>query len=157
VIALNFDLATVRAKLGDKRFRRAEGYAERGAVRIIALEDGRVSAMVTGEGGDVYGVEIDEACEGLCSCPDFHETRACKHLGAVALVADGLDPGQARRLTGRFSRLRDALAFEDEASLAAIILRLARTVPGVFEALETQDGEDMANRGLKDDAGVIFT
>jgi uncharacterized Zn finger protein len=137
--ALRFDMDALRERLGDKRFKRAEGYAERGWVRIIAVENRRVAAMVTGERGDIYSVEADEAGDGLCTCPDFAETRACKHMGALALVAEGLEPTQTRLLNGRFARLRDTLALEDAGALAEIILSLARRVPGVLEAMEGED------------------
>ena len=139
--ALRFDMDALRERLGEKRFKRAEGYAERGWVRVIAVENRRVSALVTGERGDVYGVEADESGDGLCTCPDFADTRACKHMGAVALTAEGLEPTQTRLLTGRFARLRDTLAFEDAGALTEIILNLAKRVPGVLEALEGADDE----------------
>jgi len=137
--ALHFDMAVLQERLGEKRFKRAEGYAERGWVRIIAVENRRVTAMVTGERGDVYSVEADETGDGLCTCPDFAETRACKHMGALALVAEGLEPTQTRLLNGRFARLREALAFEDAGALAEMILGLAKRVPGVLEALEGEE------------------
>jgi uncharacterized Zn finger protein len=140
--ALRFDVDTLSDRLGEKRFNRAKGYAERGWVRIIAVENRRVSALVTGERGDVYGVEVEETGDGLCTCPDFGETQACKHLGAVALVADGLEPTQTRLLNGRFARLRETLAFEDAEGLMQVILSLAKRVPGVLEALEGGDGDD---------------
>ena len=136
---LQFDMDALKERLGEKRFKRAEGYAERGWVRIIAVENRRVSALVTGERGDVYGVEADESGDGLCTCPDFAETRACKHMGAVALTAEGLEPTQTRLLNGRFARLRETLSFEDADALAEIILGLAKRVPGVLEALEGDD------------------
>ena len=137
--ALHFDMAVLQERLGEKRFKRAEGYAERGWVRVIAVENRRVTAMVTGERGDVYSVEADETGDGLCTCPDFAETRACKHMGALALVAEGLEPTQTRLLNGRFARLREALAFEDAGALAEMILGLAKRVPGVLEALEGEE------------------
>ena len=135
---LHFDLDALRERLGDKRFKRAESYAEQGRVRIIVVEDRRASALVTGEGGDVYGVEADESGDGLCTCPDFAETRACKHVGALALAAEGLDHQQARHLSASFVRVRDALAFEDAAALSEMILSLAKQVPGVIEALDRE-------------------
>jgi uncharacterized Zn finger protein len=137
--ALSFDLERVRERLGEKRFKRAQGYAERGWVRIVSVESGRVSAFVTGERGDIYGVEVDQSGDGVCSCPDYQETQACKHLGALALAADGLQVTEARLVSGRFARLKEALAFEDASALAGMILRLARSVPGVLEALEDQE------------------
>jgi uncharacterized Zn finger protein len=139
--ALRFDTDALRERLGEKRFKRAEGYAERGWARIIAVESRRVSALVTGERGDVYGVEVDEGGDGLCTCPDFADTRACKHMGAVALTANGLEPTQTRLLNGRFARLRDTLAFEDAGALTEIVLNLAKRVPGVLEALEGEEDD----------------
>ena len=142
--ALRFDLEALRERLGEKRFLRAESYADRGMVRLLAIEDRRVSALVSGETGAVYRVELSESGEGWCACPDFAETSACKHLGATALTASGIDPAAARRLNGRLARIREALAFEDTRALTEVIVRLAREVPGVLEALEPEPGAEGA-------------
>lgn len=154
---LRFDLDALRDALGEKRFRRAEAYAEGGRVRIMALEHGRVSAQVTGERGDVYGVEMEESGAGTCNCPDFGETGACKHLGALALAAEGLEAAQIRALTERFARLREALIFEDPKALTGLILTLAKRVPGVIEALEQSTGGTAGGAVTESDAAVIFT
>jgi len=154
---MHFDLDALREALGEKRFRRAEAYADGGRVRIMALEAGRVAAQVTGERGDVYGVEVEESGAGACTCPDFAETGTCKHVGALALCAEGLEPAQIRVLTERFVRLREALRFEDQEALTALILDLAKRIPGVLEALEMANGAAGAALGSESDAAVIFT
>lgn len=144
VSPLRFDLARLEERLGERRFRRAESYAERGYVRLIAIESRTVCALVSGESGSTYAVELDEDGAGACTCPDFGETTACKHLGAVALIADGLDLASARTLNGRIARLKDSLAFEDAEGLRRLIVALAKRTPGVLEALEGE-GEDGAD------------
>ncbi len=134
---LHLDREALLERLGERRYRRAEAYAASGAVRILAVENRRLAAFVAGEGGGVYAVEANENGEGTCTCPDFAETSACKHLGAVAMEADGLDPAAVRGPGGRLTRLREILAFETAEGLARLIERLAVTIPGVLEALES--------------------
>ncbi len=124
------------ARLGDKRARRALSYFEQGLAEIVSFEDGRALAIVTGETGALYSVEVRGDGEGECNCPDFPLERTCKHIGATALTADELDLREARALDGRLSALRDALISEPREALVARLMDLARHVPHVAAALE---------------------
>lgn len=133
---LRFDIDSLMDRLGDKRARRAQNYFNNGWVQVVAVEDGRALAIVTGETGRLYSVEVREDGEGECSCPDFPLERTCKHIGATALTADALGPRDLRRLDGRLSTLRDALAAEPREALVTRLMDLARHLPGAAELLE---------------------
>ncbi len=133
---LRFDIDALMARLGEKRARRAHAYFERNLVSLIAIEDDRLIALVTGETGALYSVEVRGDGEGECTCPDFPIERTCKHIGASALAADALNPREARALSGRLSHLRQALESEDREALIQRIMDLARLTPGAMGALE---------------------
>ena len=134
--ALRFDIDGLMDRLGDKRARRAQNYFNNGWVRIVAIEDARALAIVTGETGKLYSVEVRDDGEGECTCPDFPLERTCKHIGATALAADALTPSRVRDLDGRLSALRDALAAEPREALVMRLMDLARNLPGAAESLE---------------------
>lgn len=133
---LRFDIDGLMDRLGEKRARRAQNYFNSGWVRIVAIEDARALAIVTGETGKLYSVEVRDDGEGECTCPDFPLERTCKHIGATALAADALTPSRARELDGRLSLLRDTLAAEPREALVMRLMDLARNLPGAAESLE---------------------
>jgi len=137
---LRFDIDGLMVRLGDKRARRAQTYFDNGWARVVAIEDGRALAIVTGETGRRYAVEVRDDGEGECTCPDFPMERTCKHIGATALAADALGLREVRALDGRLSRLRDALAGESREALVTQLMDLARNVPGAVELLEGEEG-----------------
>ena len=136
---LRFDIDGLMDRLGEKRARRAQNYFNNGWVEVIAVEDERALAIVTGETGKLYAVEVRDDGEGECTCPDFPLERTCKHIGATALAADALAPRDLRRLDGRLSRLRDALAGESREALVGRVMDLARGLPGALKALEGEE------------------
>jgi uncharacterized Zn finger protein len=136
---LRFDIDGLMDRLGDKRARRAQNYFNNGWVRVVAIEDGRALAVVTGETGRLYSVEVREDGEGECTCPDFPLERTCKHIGATALTADALGPREVRALDGRLSTLRDALAAEPREALVARLMDLARHLPSAAEMIEGEE------------------
>lgn len=142
--ALRFDIDALMTRLGEKRARRAHAYYDQGQVRLVAIEDGRAIAIVTGETGRLYATEVRDDGEGECSCPDFPAERTCKHIGATALAADGLGILDRRRLDGRLSNLRDVLAVEPREALVGRLMDLARRLPGVAEQLEGEAEADSA-------------
>lgn len=135
-----FDIDGLMDRLGEKRARRAQTYYDNGWVRLVAFEDARALAIVTGETGRRYAVEVRDDGEGECSCPDFPTERTCKHIGATALAADALSPREARLLDGRLSALRDVLAQEPREVLAARLMDLARNLPDAIALLEGEAG-----------------
>jgi len=140
MIPHRFDIDGLMDRLGEKRARRAQNYFNNGWVRVVAIEDGRALAIVTGETGRLYSVEVREDGDGECTCPDFPLERTCKHIGATALTADALGPRDLRGLDGRLSHLRDALAAESREALIARLMDLARHLPAAAEMLEGGDG-----------------
>jgi uncharacterized Zn finger protein len=138
--ALRFDIDALMARLGEKRARRAHAYLSEDRVNLIAVEDGRLIALVTGETGKLYPVEARDDGEGECTCPDFPLERTCKHIGAVALAGEGLTLRDTRRLDGRLSNLRAALELEGREDLIQRVMDLARFTPGVIDVLEPEDG-----------------
>ena len=137
--ALRFDIDALMDRLGEKRARRAHAYLSEGRVNMLAIEDGRVIALVTGETGVLYPVEARDDGEGECTCPDFPLERTCKHIGAVALAADSLTLRDGRRLDGRLSNLRGALELESREDVIQRVMDLARFIPGVIEAFEPDE------------------
>ena len=138
---LRFDIDGLMDRLGEKRARRAQNSFNHGWVKLIAVEDGRALAVVTGETGRPYSVEVRDDGEGECTCPDFPLERTCKHIGATALAADALGPRDLRQLDGRLSTLRDSLAAEPRETLVARLMDLARALPGAAEMLEGEGEE----------------
>jgi len=140
MIVFHFDIDGLMDRLGDKRARRAQTYFNNGWVKIVAIEDGRALAIVTGETGRLYSVEVREDGEGECTCPDFPLERTCKHIGATALTADAMGPREVRSVNQRLSTLRDMLAAEPREALVVRLMDLARRLPNAAEMLE--DGEE---------------
>ncbi len=138
---LRFDIDSLMDRLGEKRARRAQNYFNSGWVRLVSIEDGRALAVVTGETGKLYSVEVRDDGEGECTCPDFPLERTCKHIGATALAADAMGPREARALDGRLSNLRDVLAAEPREALVARLMDLARHLPRAAEMLEGGEAE----------------
>ncbi len=137
--APRFDIDALMTRLGEKRARRAHAYLAEDRVNLLAIEDGRLIAIVTGETGNLYPVEARDDGDGECACPDFPLERTCKHIGAVALAGDALTLRDARKLDGRLSNLRAALELESREDVIQRVMDLARFTPGVIDALEPQD------------------
>lgn len=134
----SFDLDALRDHLPDKLFQRGEGYAEGGRVTVIGEHHGRVVAQIVGESGE-YTVEVSEAdvTDAVCSCPAFDDWGLCKHMAALALVANALDAEAADAARARLTRLEQALEMEGAEALAARLIVLAKADPEVLEALES--------------------
>lgn len=136
---LDFGATAIRSRLDNNRIRRGETYASEERVDILAIEDGEVVAIVTGEMGDHYAVTVSAAGVCHCTCPNYPEERVCKHVLAAAIVAEALDLPDIPALEGRLGQVEEGLAFESASALAALVSRLIRTVPGALEAVEGQD------------------
>jgi uncharacterized Zn finger protein len=134
----SFDLDALREHLPDKLFQRGEGYAEGGRVSVIGQHGGRVAAHIDGESGR-YTVEVNEAdvTDAVCSCPAFDDWGLCKHMAALAIVANALDAEAADQARSRLAHLERALELEGAEALAARLIALAKADPEVLEALES--------------------
>lgn len=134
----SFDLDALREHLPDKLYQRGEGYAEGGRVNVIGQHGGRVAAHIDGESGR-YTVEVNEAdvTDAVCSCPAFDDWGLCKHMAALAIVANALDTAAADDVRGRLVRLEQALELEGAEALAGRLIALAKADPEVLAALES--------------------
>jgi uncharacterized Zn finger protein len=129
-----FDTDAWRGRMDERWFESGEALAEKGAVDLVAIEDERVTAHVTGSVGDLYVVELRAPDgEGACTCLGFEKFGACKHEAAVVVAANAADLGKVR---DRMARLRDGLALDSREALVERLAELARKQPAVLAALE---------------------
>lgn len=129
-----FDTETWRERMDERWFDTGVAMAEKGDVDLVAIEDEKVTAHVTGSVGDLYVVQLwAPAGEGVCTCPGFEKFGACKHQAAVVAAANAADLSKVR---DRMARLRDGLAVDSKEALIERIAELARLQPAVLAALE---------------------
>lgn len=129
-----FDTETWRERMDERWFDTGVAMAEAGAVDLVAIEDEKITAHVTGSVGDLYVVQLwAPAGEGTCTCPGFEKFGACKHQAAVVSAANAADLGKVK---DRMARLRDGLALDSREALIERLAELARLQPGVLAALE---------------------
>lgn len=129
-----FDVESWRERMDERWFDTGVAMAEAGAVDLVAIEDEKVTAHVTGSVGDLYVVQLwAPAGAGTCTCPGFEKFGACKHQAAVVTAANGADPAKVRE---RMAQLRDGLALDGKDALIERLAELARLQPTVLAALE---------------------
>ncbi len=129
-----FDVEAWRERMDERWFDSGAAMAENGAVDLVAIEDEKVTAHVTGSVGDLYVVQLwAPAGEGTCACPGFEKFGACKHQAAVVTAANAADLVKVRE---RMARLRDGLALDSREALVERLAELARLQPAVLAALE---------------------
>lgn len=129
-----FDAEAWRERMDERWFDTGAAMAEAGAVDLVAIEDEKVTAHVTGSVGDLYVVELRApAGEGSCTCPGFEKFGACKHQAAVVTAANAADLAKVR---DRMARLRDGLALDSREALIERLVELARLQPAVLASLE---------------------
>lgn len=129
-----FDVDSWRERMDERWFDTGVAMAEKGDVDLVAIEDEKVTAHVTGSVGDLYVVELRApAGEGSCTCPGFEKFGACKHQAAVVTAANAADLAKVRE---RMAKLRDGLALDSKEALIERLVELARVQPAVLAALE---------------------
>ncbi|HJV41041.1 SWIM zinc finger family protein [Caulobacter sp.] len=129
-----FDTDAWRERMDERWFDTGVAMAEAGAVDLVAVEDEKVTAHVTGSAGALYVVTLRApAGEGACTCPGFEKFGACKHQAAVVTAANAADLSKVR---DRVARLRDGLALDSREALVERLVELARLQPAVLAALE---------------------
>jgi uncharacterized Zn finger protein len=129
-----FDADAWKERMDERWFDTGVAMAEKGDVDLVAIEDEKVTAHVTGSVGDLYVVELRApAGEGSCTCPGFEKFGACKHQAAVVTAANAADLAKVRE---RMTRLREGLALDDKDALVERLAELARLQPAVLAALE---------------------
>lgn len=129
-----FDTDAWRERMDERWFETGAAMAEAGAVDLVAIEEDKVTAHVTGSVGDLYVIQLwAPAGEGTCTCPGFEKFGACKHQAAVVSAANAADLGKVK---DRMARLRDGLALDSREALVERLAELARLQPAVLAALE---------------------
>lgn len=137
--APRFDLDHLRRLVGDKVFARGEAYAEEGCVEITAANGDRLSARVYGsETYRVAIVDLDDEIAAECTCPYAADFGLCKHVVAVALIADGLTPERLAPYAARVARVRASLAGRDAAALLELIVDAAARHPDLLDELDPE-------------------
>lgn len=148
-----FDPEALRSLAGDKVFARGQAYADTGSVEILNIEPTRVLARVAGT--EDYRTEVTgnaTAIDGECACPAFERDGFCKHMVAVALVAnDGVTSGETEDWD-TLGRVRDYLRTKGVDALVEMILGVAERDLALLRKLEIAaaahgaDGENLEPR-----------
>jgi uncharacterized Zn finger protein len=129
-----FDSEAWRERMDERWFDTGVAMAEAGAVDLVAIEDDKLTAHVTGSVGDLYVVQLwAPAGQGTCTCPGFEKFGACKHQAAVVTAANAADLSKVRE---RMAKLRDGLNLDGKDALIERLAELARLQPAVLAALE---------------------
>jgi tetratricopeptide (TPR) repeat protein len=132
-----FDVNALRNRAGEKVFARGEAYFRSGQVEILSIEPERVVAQVSGT--EDYRTVLTgrgKRIGGECSCPAFEEWGFCKHMVAVALVANA-EGGEAKPVgEGTLSRIRQHLKSKSVDALVEMIVELAERDAKIYRKLE---------------------
>lgn len=140
--ALKFDIAALRKAAGEKMFGRGEAYADQGQVEIVGVDEGRVLGVAFGQ--ETYRVELARRARGFagdCTCPAFADGGVCKHMIALALVAQAASAGELAEAQGRLARLRTYLLGLKPEVLVETLLTTAIATPELLERLEMEADE----------------
>jgi uncharacterized Zn finger protein len=132
-----FDVATLRDRAGEQAFTRGQAYHRGGQVTILTIDTTRVVARVAGTVD--YRTEVTgrgEVIGGKCSCRAFEDWGFCKHMVAVALVANGLGGDAEAEGTDLLARIRDHLKKRGVDALVEMIVGLAEADTVLFRQLE---------------------
>lgn len=117
-----FDPKQLRQISGEAALARGADYAASGAVNIVAADAGGIHAFVQGAG--MYRVRLHGQggdLAGVCTCPACERDGWCKHLVAVALVANAA----GGEVPDRRGAIRSHLIGLGAEALAAMLLDLA--------------------------------
>ena len=132
-----FDVDALRDLVGEKVFARGEAYFRSGQVEILAIESERVVAQVSGT--EDYRTVLTgrgKRIGGECSCPAFEEWGFCKHMVAVALMANA-EGGEAKAEgAGTLSRIRQHLKSKSIDTLVEMIVELAERDAKIYRKLD---------------------
>jgi tetratricopeptide (TPR) repeat protein len=132
-----FDVDALRDLAGEKVFARGEAYCCSGQVEILAIEPARVVAQVSGT--EDYRTVLTgrgKRIGGECSCRAFEEWGFCKHMVAVALMANA-EGGEAKAEgAGTLSRIRQHLKSKSIDTLVEMIVELAERDAKIFRKLD---------------------
>jgi uncharacterized Zn finger protein len=143
-----FSIDALRDRAGDTVFARGETYHRGGQVQILTVETNRVLAQVAGT--EDYRTELrgrGRNIGGHCSCPAFRDLGFCKHMVAVALTANALDPDAEAEGAGLLSRIRDHLKQKTVDALVGMIVELAERDPALLSRLDVAAAVTQADDG----------
>ena len=132
-----FGVDALRELAGPKVFARGKDYFGDGLVQILAIEPGRVRAIVAGTAD--YTVALTgrgEAIDGECSCPAFEDWGFCKHMVATALAANASGSDAEAEGAGALVRIREHLQEMRAEALVQMIVELAERDPALFRKLD---------------------
>jgi uncharacterized Zn finger protein len=133
------DIAAIRSAVGEKAFARGEGYAASGAAEIYSVDEARILARAFGT--EVYRVELSWRAKGFagrCTCPAYAEAGVCKHMVAVALLAEAADEAQLAQARDRLARVRERLMTLDRREIVDLVLTAAMIEPWVLEQIDDE-------------------
>jgi hypothetical protein len=132
-----FDLDTLREIAGDKVFARGEQYHRSGQVEILSIDPQRVLAQVAGT--EDYRTALTgrgKRLTGECSCPAAEDWGFCKHMVAVALVANDMGSDAETAGVGALGRIREHLKQSGTDALVEMIIQLAERDPALLRKLD---------------------
>jgi hypothetical protein len=132
-----FDVDALRDLAGEKVFARGEAYCRGGQVEILAIEPARVVAQVSGT--EDYRTVLTgrgKRIGGECSCPAFEEWGFCKHMVAVALMANAEGGDAKAEGAGTLSRIRQHLKSKSIDTLVEMIVELAERDAKIYRKLD---------------------
>lgn len=135
--APRFDLDHLRDLVGDKVFERGEGYAIDGRVELTAANGDRLFARI--QGTETYRVALagsGRKVEAACTCPYAADFGLCKHIVALALVAEVSTPEDLAPFAARIARVRESLVARDAAALTELIVDAAARYPDLLDELD---------------------
>ena len=132
-----FDVVNLRLRAGEAVFARGEAYAAEDRVELLGREPHRVMARVAGEAD--YLTVLTGAGGGIagrCTCPAYADWGFCKHMVAVALIANAAEAGDTGQDAGALARIREHLGRQSVETLAAMIIDLAEGDQALWRRLE---------------------
>lgn len=144
---MRFDLETLRDLAGDPAFERGQAYHHNGRVKILAIEPGRASAVVSGtqEYRTAVTTVPGEGIGGECSCPAFERVGFCKHMVATAMAANAAFGKE--EAVGALPRIREHLQTKGVEALVGIIVEVAGRDPALLRKLEMAAAAAAADDG----------
>jgi uncharacterized Zn finger protein len=143
-MAGRLDIGALKKAAGDKVFGRGEAYARNGRVEIFGADDRRVVGRAFGT--DTYRVELawrGKGFAGSCTCPAHESTGLCKHMVALALVADAADEAELAEARERMARFRARILALSPEDLVDLALTATILDPERFDPDWTGEGDDL--------------
>ena len=131
-----FDVSALRSLAGETVFARGEAYARGGQVEILKVEPARIVARVSGT--ENYRTVVSgkgKRIGGECSCPAFEGCGFCKHMVAVALVANATGENEPA-VSGTPERMRRHLKDKGLDALVEMIMDLAERDAVLYRKLD---------------------